>query len=321
MLDSAASFGLSSAGSIPDTTPAFKLLLMSAGHPDSLKEMQKNYQEYAEKHPERLTDLAYTLSHRREQLPVRGYCVTKGDEYDVVYSPPFTGQPQKKVAFIFTGQGAQWPQMGKDLLETSPEFLQDIREMDNVLQGLDTPPDWTLEEELLKPSDISLISVAEIAQPVSTAFQVALVNHLARWNILPSAAIGHSSGEIAAAYAAGALGMRDAIILAYFRGYSSKASTRPGSMAAVGLGYDDVLPWLKPGVMIACENSPASVTLSGDVEPLAAVLATLQKERPEVFQRALKVNKAYHSRKCHYYIDPNTPLTRRRPHAGCGTLL
>ncbi|KAI0377764.1 putative polyketide synthase [Hypomontagnella monticulosa] len=295
VLDSAASFGLSDADSIPKTIPDFKLLLLSAGHPDSLKQMQQNYQGYAAEHPERLTDLAYTLSHRREHLPIRGFCITKGDDDEVVYSPPFTSQPQKKVAFVFTGQGAQWPQMGKELLETYPDFLNDIREMDRVLQQQDSPPEWRLEEELLKPAGTSLLAEAEIAQPVCTALQLALCNQLSRWNVLPVAVIGHSSGEIAAAYAAGSLSMRDAILLAYYRGTASKAQTRAGAMAAVGLGYDEVAKWLRPGVVIACENSPASVTLSGDADALGSVLSTLQKEYPDAFQRLLKVNKAYHS--------------------------
>lgn len=260
--------------------------------------MQRKYQKYAANHPDRLTDLAYTLSHRREHLPVRGFCITKGDDEEAISSPPFTGQPQNKIAFVFTGQGAQWAQMGKELLETYPDILHDIRKMDNLLQELDSPPEWTLEGELLKSVDTSRIAEAEIAQPACTALQLALCNHLSRWNVLPVATIGHSSGEIAAAYAAGSLTMDDAILLAYYRGAASKAQTRAGAMAAIGLGYDEVVKWLKPGVVIACENSPSSVTLSGDADALKSVLSTIQKQHPQVFQRLLKVNKAYHSRKC-----------------------
>ena len=265
--------------------------------------MQQNYQEYAAKHPDRLTDLAYTLSHRREHLPVRGFCITKGDDDGVVFSPSFTSQFQTKVAFVFTGQGAQWAQMGKELLEVYPEVLRDIREMDNLLQQQDSPPAWTLEAELLKPVETSLIAEAEIAQPVCTALQLALCNQLSRWNVLPVAVIGHSSGEIAAAYAAGSISMHDAILLAYYRGAASKAQVRAGAMAAVGLDYDEVTKWLRPGVVIACENSPSSVTLSGDADALKSVLCTIHKEHPKVFQRLLKVNKAYHSRKCRWLFN------------------
>ncbi|KAL4934949.1 hypothetical protein BDV06DRAFT_229278 [Aspergillus oleicola] len=303
VLDSAASFGLFVAEPIlPETKQGFNLLLLSAGHQDSLKRMQQNYQEYAKKHPSRLLDLVYTLSRRREHHPVRGFCITKGGDDDaVVTSPPFTLTNHKslqKVAFVFTGQGAQWPQMGKELLEAYPEVLRDIREMDAVLQRQKSPPAWSIEGELLKPAKTSLMSEAEVAQPISTALQVVSCNLLSRWAVVPVAVIGHSSGEIAAAYAAGALSMREAILLAYYRGAASKAQTRAGAMAAVGLGYDEVARLLRPGVVIACENSPASVTLSGDAEALRSVLSSIQEQYPEAFQRMLKVNKAYHSREC-----------------------
>ncbi|KAL4804561.1 hypothetical protein BDV18DRAFT_161656 [Aspergillus unguis] len=293
VLDSAASFGLQTPESHP-ARPSPHLLLLSAGHSESLKQMQQNYQEYTIKHPDRLPDLQYTLSHRREALPIRGFCITNGQDQSI-YSPP-TGQSKSaNIVFVFTGQGAQWPQMGKELLATYPSFLSDIREMDAVLQKQKNPPEWTIEEELLKPAASSLMSEAEIAQPLSTALQVALCNLLSRWNVAPIAVIGHSSGEIAAAYAAGALDMHEAILLAYYRGAASKAQTRAGSMAAVGLGYDEMARYLKPGVVIACENSPASVTLSGDTDAVRSVLGALETDQPEVFQRELKVNKAYHS--------------------------
>jgi acyl transferase domain-containing protein len=275
--------------------------MFSAGHPESLKSMQHNNQEYAAKHPGRLRDLAYTLSHRRERLPVRGFCITNGADDGTIHSPPFTIQSQKEVAFVFTGQGAQWAQMGKELLETCPDVLRDIRQMDEILQQQqqDNSLGWTIEKELLMPAETSRISEAEIAQPICTALQIALCNHLRRWNILPVATLGHSSGEIAAAYAAGCFDMRGAILLAYYRGVASKAQRRPGAMAAVGLGYDEVARLLKPGVVIACENSPSSVTLSGDADALKLVLAAIDKEYPQAFQRLLNVNKAYHSRQCY----------------------
>ena len=298
-MDSAASFGLSNAKSVSNSVPQPELLMLSAGHPKSLRSMQQNNQGYAAKHPGRLRDLAYTLSHRRERLPIRGFCITNGADDGTIHSPTSTGQPQKKIAFVFTGQGAQWAQMGKELLETCPDVLRDIRQMDDILQQQDNSPGWTLEKELLMPAETSRISEAEIAQPICTALQVALCNHLRRWNISPVAAVGHSSGEIAAAYAAGCFGMRSAILLAYYRGVASKAQRRPGAMAAVGLGYDEVARLLKPGVVIACENSPSSVTLSGDADALKSVLAAIDKEYPQAFQRLLKVNKAYHSRQCY----------------------
>lgn len=108
--------------------------------------------------------------------------------------------------------------------------------------------------------------------------------------------VGHSSGEIAAAYAARAISFREAIILSYYRGYIAKQSSSAGGMAAVGLGAGAAARFLKEGVVIACENSPESVTLSGDKEKLDQVVRTIKESNPDVLARTLKVDIAYHSR-------------------------
>lgn len=120
---------------------------------------------------------------------------------------------------------------------------------------------------------------------------------LATWSITPSAVVGHSSGEIAAAYAAGALSAKDAIIAAFYRGHVCKTAKKTGGMAAVGLGKEDVTPYLDSGVRIACENSGASVTLSGDLEVLENVMSKVKEARPDILVRKLQVEMAYHSRK------------------------
>ena len=112
------------------------------------------------------------------------------------------------------------------------------------------------------------------------------------------AVVGHSSGEIAAAYAARALSFREALIISYYRGYVAKQASSSGGMAAVGLGATAVSNFLKDGVVIACENSSKSVTLSGDVEKLEKVLIAIKKSKPDVLARTLKVDMAYHSRTC-----------------------
>lgn len=150
---------------------------------------------------------------------------------------------------------------------------------------------------MLADKDTSRINDAEFSQPLCTALQIALVNLLASWKIHPSNVVGHSSGEIAAAYAAKAITAEAAIIIAYYRGLVTKGKTQRGAMAAVGLGRDDVTDFLVDGVIIACENSPKSVTLSGDNDKLSLLLERLKCEKPEVFCRQLKVEMAYHSRK------------------------
>jgi acyl transferase domain-containing protein len=139
-----------------------------------------------------------------------------------------------------------------------------------------------------------------------------IVNLLQSWGIQCAAVIGHSSGEIAAAYAAGALSMEEAIICAYLRGramirYRSKMPEEGGGMAVVGLGSTQVQKYLPDGIVVACENSPLSTTISGDVGKLTKVLDAIKEDQPQVFSRRLAVDMAYHSRKTFISLNSYLP--------------
>jgi acyl transferase domain-containing protein len=124
-----------------------------------------------------------------------------------------------------------------------------------------------------------------------------LVNLLRQWHVLPTAVVGHSSGEIAAAYAAGALGMKEALLVSYYRGVATSELQRPGTMAAIGLGRHDLEDLLVGNVALACENSRSSVTISGDLDDVEASLDRVSRMRPGVLARKLKIDRAYHSGK------------------------
>lgn len=134
-----------------------------------------------------------------------------------------------------------------------------------------------------------------------------MVRSLQHRGVQFTAVIGHSSGELAAAYACGALSMAEALISAYYRGFVTKEQTRMGGMAAVSLPAAEVLEYLIPGVTIACDNSPNSVTISGDVVPLKRVMDTIEAEESDVLARRLRVNVAYHSGES----GKNGPATNR----------
>ena len=150
---------------------------------------------------------------------------------------------------------------------------------------------------LLNSDDTAIIGKAEYSQPICTALQIALVDLLATWSIVPSAVVGHSSGEIAGSYAVGALTLKEAIIAAYYRGCVCKTPKRTGGMAAVGMGKNEVSGYLLRGVRIACENSVSSVTISGDLDSLETVMSRIKEHNPDVLVRKLQVEMAYHSRK------------------------
>lgn len=147
-------------------------------------------------------------------------------------------------------------------------------------------------------------------QPICTALQIALIKLLGSWNIMPRTVVGHSSGEIAAAFSIGAISQNSALKLAYYRGLLSSvvakmSSQNPVGMMAVGLmpsearAYIDKLgPNRASEISIACFNSPRNVTLSGPLDALSKLKESL--EASGVFARQLRVENAYHSK----YMSP-----------------
>ena len=257
--------------------------------------MIDNYGAYLAKNPERIEDLAYTLSTKREYLPHRAFVVASREKPGAP-SPVAKPTQTLNIVMVFTGQGAQWPQMGRELMRSNAEFKSRIKSMDAHLKSLgEASPKWSIEAELRKPAKTSQLHLAELSQPLCTATQVALVDALAAVGVVPAAVVGHSSGEIAAAYASGALTAEQAITAAFHRGAVTKKQQRKGAMAAIGMGWDEVRPFLVPNVGVACENSPKSVTLSGDADKVEEVVAAISQANPSTLARLLKVEKAYHS--------------------------
>ncbi len=148
----------------------------------------------------------------------------------------------------------------------------------------------------------SLFGTAQVSQPASTAIQLALVLLLRSFGVHPHSVTGHSSGEIGAAFAAGALNFETCLSIAYYRGVSTERlkQIRPdmkGAMLALGASPEVATAMIedtKGGqVVIACINSPSSVTLSGDVEAIVTLQAVAEEKR--IFARRLHVDVAYHS--------------------------
>ncbi|OAA51376.1 KR domain-containing protein [Beauveria brongniartii RCEF 3172] len=272
------------------------LLLLSANTAESVKQFAREIIDYTKRQPEVLNDLAHTLASRREKLPYRSYLVASKDGTATEAAPPVK-VPLQKISriFVFSGQGAQWPQMARGLVLGHSVFSQTIDELDHVLQTLKNPPAWKLRDELLKPKNSSQVSQPELSQPLTTAVQIGLVNILKRLGITANAVIGHSSGEISAAFAAGIVSSRDAIIVSYLRGLATRFQPSKGGMAAVGLSAKAVQAYLLGHVVIAAENSGEATTISGDSTTLDQVLANIKADRPDTLARRLQVNMAYHS--------------------------
>ncbi|KAG0646234.1 Highly reducing polyketide synthase [Hyphodiscus hymeniophilus] len=261
-----------------------------------------------------LDNLAYTLGQRRSLFP---WIVTQPAssvpalitalESDKLVPIRANGKP--KIGFVFTGQGAQWFAMGRELIKAYPVFRDCLWEADTYLKDFGSP--WSLMEELLRDEKASRVNEIVLSMPLCAAVQIALVCLLRSWGVTPTGVTSHSSGEIAAAFAAGALSLKSAMAIVFAR--ASLASerggnvTRQGGMTAVGLSAKDVeekyIPHITEGkIVVACLNSPTSITASGDIPGLDQLETMLVEDN--VFARRLKVDAAYHSHHMQDIAEP-----------------
>lgn len=247
-----------------------------------------------------LANVAYTLSAKRSRLAQRSFRIVDKDFVDqglAVDRKPIRAPLQtSKIAFIFTGQGAQWPAMGAGLFEYRV-FQKTIQYLDYTLNLLPEAPSWSLQDILSGHCDADLVQTASVSQAICTAVQIGLVDLLASWSVRPSGVAGHSSGEMAAAYASGHITAAEAILAAYFRGQAVSKNNQAGAMLAVGLGVDEVAKYIEgrdEKIHVAAVNSPGSVTLSGEIADVDEVSTSLTADN--VFNRVLKTGgNAYHS--------------------------
>ncbi|RAH86821.1 polyketide synthase [Aspergillus japonicus CBS 114.51] len=306
----------------PSLTPVSSSLLpyvFSAASERSLVAMLKRYDEHLQAHLSiEPAHLASTLADQRSLLPVRirfPASPIKALQEDIARvlagdSPPSAAghrSPfrESRILGIFTGQGAQWSQMGAGLLATYPPLAAILERLDAALQSLpeEDRPDWSLREELQRPAETSRLEVPEICQPACTAVQLMLAHLLqAVGGVSFAAVVGHSSGEIAAAVVAGFLEPEDAIRIAFYRGLhvGRVLPTLPkeGRMLAAGLSQaqaEELVDTVafEGRLALAAVNSSASVTLSGDADAVAEAQTYLDEGK--VFNRLLKVGTAYHS--------------------------
>lgn len=257
--------------------------------------------------PEDLQDVIHTLGARRSRLSHNACVIGQLDQSgklvgSTTSSVPGNGSTTRNadpVAFVLTGQGAQWPEMGKSLIESFDNFRATVAKLDRCLAEMQEGPSWTLQQIFAGDVDKDFIHDAAISQPACSALQIALVDLLSSWDLLPDMVVGHSSGEIAAAYAAGAITADEAMGIAYYRGLAAQEAPSSGAMAAAALEPEVAKEKIcvngcEDKVCIACYNSPQSVTLSGDASDIDRCISSLSEE--SIMARKLKTDgKAYHS--------------------------
>ncbi|KAK8007839.1 hypothetical protein PG989_001829 [Apiospora arundinis] len=288
-------------------TPKAWLLVWSAKDETALKRVLHDYDAfYAVAGQQRpgfdrfVESLAYTLSARRSLMPWRSFAVVDShmhpDTAKILSSTCVRSSRNPGLAFVFTGQGAQYAHMGLDLL-VYPTFHATMTRASAILQELGAS--WSLMDEL---KHTERINSPQMSQPLCTVLQIALVELLRWFGIVPDAVVGHSSGEIAAAYAIGALSLQSACKVAYHRGRLAQRLTvgahTPGGMMSVSMAEADVDAYLakvslSPDITVSCINSPSNVTLSGPETAIEELHRHLEAD--QIFARIIKTGVAYHS--------------------------
>ncbi|KAI1425063.1 polyketide synthase [Xylaria sp. FL1777] len=295
-----------------DETSSPQLIVLSSHDQDGISRLSNVYTQNPINAP--LYDFAYTLAAKRTQFNWRTAIVANSIEsLKIALSEKLDVKrigADHGLALVFTGQGAQWARMGLELVHY-PVFKKSLELADKYMKELGSS--WSAIDELSKTLESSRIHEAEFSQPLCSVLQVALVDLLTFWGVSPQAVTGHSSGEIAAGYAAGAISRESAWKIAYWRGQMSARLARSvkgpkTTMAAVGLDLEratDVIDKVNKNgfqdigkLTVACMNSKDSHTISGDAAQIDALVETLKND--QIFVRKLAVELAYHSR----YMEP-----------------
>ncbi|WP_439651180.1 type I polyketide synthase, partial [Nocardia panacis] len=280
-------------------------LLISAKNKEGLEEQAQRLRSFLSDQPELdLGVVAYALANERAVFEYRAVVLgadrsdllagletvaAGGDSANVVRGQARGG----KVAFVFPGQGAQWAGMGAALLDFSPVFAEQVRACAAALAGY---VDWSLEDALRQVPGAADLDRVDVVQPLSFAVMVSLAALWRSYGVEPSMVVGHSQGEIAAAYVAGALSLEDAARVVALRSKALLEVSGRGGMVAVSLPVEQLADRIRrwgEAISIAALNGPGSVVVSGEVTALGELLESLEADG--VHTREIPVDYASHS--------------------------
>ena len=293
----------------PRAPQAAAPLLVSARSQTALKAAARDLAGWLRERPGlELYDLAWsTAFHRdwhehralavgadREALAAQLAAFARGEEAPGVIAARALAKPGTPV-FVYSGNGSQWAGMGRKLLAADAGFRASLEAVDACFRPRGG---FSIVEELQRDELAGRLEATEVAQPLLFALQVAITGLLARWGVVPGAALGHSVGEIAAAWACGALSLKQAVEVVIARSAAQARTRGAGAMTAVALPEAEARSvieslGLRGRAGLAAVNSPRSVTVSGERPALEALEAALAA-RGATFRR-LDLDYAFHS--------------------------
>ena len=292
--------------SVPER--AAELVVLSGQSEAAVRSQVARLHEHVQSHPEQsLVDVAFSLAttrsvqdHRlaitatsREGLLEQLSATERGLVIPGVKSGRAIPGSKPKLVFVFPGQGSQWLGMGRSLLASEPVFRAALTACDAAIQA---EAGFSVLSELAADEATSCLGRIEIVQPVLFAMSVALATLWSSWGVEPSAVVGHSMGEIAAAHVGGALTLRDAAAIVCRRSRLLQRISGKGEMALVELSVaetEQAIAAYPDRLSVAVSNSPRSTVIAGDPQAIAAVLNQLAARG--VYCRRVKVDVASHS--------------------------
>lgn len=214
---------------------------------------------------------------------------------------------------VLPGHGQQWG-AGVELLDSAPAFADEMRRCDAAFAEF---VDWSLQEALRGGLDSAAVEGVDVAQPVLFAVTVSLAAHWRAQGIHPDAVLGHSQGEVAAAYVAGGISLRDAVSVVVVRSKAISAIAGSGGMLSIPLSVRQACTLIEPwggSISVAAQNGPSWTVVTGNAEALSDLIAVC--ERDDLPAERISVDYASHSAHVEELRDPlRESLREIRPRA------
>ncbi|MGN5377299.1 type I polyketide synthase [Streptomyces lasalocidi] len=282
--------------SVPGAAAGVLPFVVSGRTEDGLRGQVERLRSWVLAHTDvSLGDVAWSLATSRAALDHRAVVAAGGRDELLSGLEVLSGAGsvrEGRLAFVFTGQGAQRRGMGRELYEVFPVFA---RAFDAVCEQFGPGVGEAIVEAVVEGGGV--LDRTEFAQPALFAVGVGLFRLVESWGVRPDCVAGHSVGEVCAAYVAGVLSLEDACRLVWARGRLMQGLPSGGVMVAVAASEESVLPLLGEGggggVGLAAVNGPSSVVLSGVEGAVLEVVARLEERG--VRTRRLSVSHAFHS--------------------------
>ncbi|MEJ2176862.1 MAG: beta-ketoacyl synthase N-terminal-like domain-containing protein [Gammaproteobacteria bacterium] len=283
------------------------VVTFSAKNEQALIDTKEKFKQFLlNKDPTQIVNIAFTSCVRRRHHNWRFAIATKtwSDLIDQMDTGKLTESKflnvdgdlveNNSVGFLFTGQGAQYPKMGKELFDTEPIFREAMQQCDQLL----TPYLGTSILEILYEEDASAVhsNFEDCAQPAIFSLEYALTQLWRSWGVEPSWVLGHSLGEYVAACVSGIFSLGDSLQIVYERGRLMNALSNRGKMLAVFTDYEGVISEIgpyAPNVSVAALNAPQHIVISGPEDHVDAIASNLSEQG--IMYRELNTSLAFHS--------------------------